>query len=57
MHQPYRTRKYSVFDIGKEDYFDSKKNSEIMRSLDELPCAIPKEQIVIQTHLNGEIDR
>ena len=33
------------------------RNSEIMRSLDNLPCAIPKEQIVIQAHLNGEIDR
>ena len=33
------------------------ENSEIMRSLNKLPCAIPKEQIVIQTHLNGEIDR
>jgi len=33
------------------------QESEIMRSLDDLPCAIPKEQIVIQTHLNGEIDR
>ena len=33
------------------------QRNEIMRSFGELLCAIPKEQIVIQTHLEGEIDR
>ena len=33
------------------------QRSEIMRSFSDLLCAIPKEQIVIQTHLEGEIDR
>ena len=33
------------------------QRSEIMRKFDDLICAIPKEQIVIQTHLEGDTDR
>ncbi len=49
-------KKYiKVHQLPSPGHFE--QNSEIMRSLDNLHCAIPKEQIVIQAHLNGEIDR
>jgi len=34
VHQPYRLRKYTLFDVGKkQDYFDAKKNRDIMRKV------------------------
>ncbi len=34
VHQPHRLKKYSIFDIGKDnDYFDHKKNKEVMRKV------------------------
>ena len=47
MHQPYRTKKYSVFDIGKDNYFDSKKNSEIMRKV-ALKCYLPANKLMLK---------
>ncbi|MBN1385733.1 glycoside hydrolase family 57 protein [Candidatus Woesearchaeota archaeon] len=41
VHQPYRLGKYQVFDIGeKHEYFDDKKNREIMRKVSE-KCYLP----------------
>ena len=34
VHQPYRLKRYSIFDIGEShDYFDDAKNQEIMRNV------------------------
>ena len=34
VHQPFRLRRYSLFDIGKKsDYFDEHKNKEIMQKI------------------------
>ncbi len=47
VHQPFRLRKYSVFDIGnKSDYFDEKKNSEIIRKVAR-KCYLPTNKILL----------
>ncbi len=46
VHQPFRLRKYSLFDIGKKsNYFDEKKNVEIMKKV-EKKCYIPTNNII-----------
>ena len=47
VHQPYRTKKYSVFDIGKNTYFDKKKNEEIMRKV-SLKCYLPANRLMLK---------
>ena len=47
VHQPYRLRKYPVFDIGKNsDYFDHEKNSSIMRKVAE-KCYLPTNKLIL----------
>ena len=47
VHQPYRTRKYSVFDIGESNYFDKIKNSEIMKKI-ALKCYLPTNKLMLE---------
>ena len=47
MHQPYRIRKYSVFDIGNDNYFDKIKNGEIMRKV-ALKCYLPTNKLMLE---------
>ena len=47
VHQPYRLRKYPVFDIGKNsDYFDHEKNSSIMKKVAE-KCYLPTNKLIL----------
>ena len=46
VHQPYRVRNYSVFDIGKDDYFDDIKNKEIMLKVAK-KCYLPTNKIML----------
>mgnify|MGYP000001286705 CR=1 FL=1 len=46
IHQPFRLRKYSLFDIGKKsDYFDIKKNAEVMKKV-EKKCYLPANNLI-----------
>lgn len=48
VHQPYRFKKYSVFDVGeKHDYFDSEKNKEIMQKVAK-KCYLPANKILLE---------
>ncbi|MGV8087168.1 MAG: glycoside hydrolase family 57 protein [Candidatus Woesearchaeota archaeon] len=48
VHQPYRMRKYSVFDIGnKSDYFDDVKNSEVMKKVAK-KCYLPTNAVMLE---------
>ncbi len=48
VHQPFRIRKYTLFDIGKNsDYFDQSKNREIMLKLAR-KCYLPTNSIIKQ---------
>ena len=53
VHQPWRMRHYSVFDIGKRsDYFDEEKNREIANKVAQ-KCYLPMNQVIfdlIQKH-------
>jgi alpha-amylase len=53
VHQPYRLKKYTLFDIGKrKDYFDEKKNKEIMRKVAR-KCYKPANRVIqhlLETH-------
>ncbi|MEM3126712.1 MAG: glycoside hydrolase family 57 protein [Candidatus Woesearchaeota archaeon] len=47
VHQPYRLRKYSVFEIGKHNnYFDDLKNRQIMNKVAE-KCYLPTNRMMI----------
>ena len=47
VHQPYRMRKYPVFDVGKNsDYFDHDKNAGIMRKVAE-KCYLPANRTIM----------
>ncbi|NOZ80221.1 MAG: polysaccharide deacetylase family protein [DPANN group archaeon] len=47
VHQPYRLRRYSVFDIGKSrDYFDKKKNEEIISRVAK-KCYLPSNRLML----------
>ncbi len=47
VHQPFRLRNYSVFDIGKNtDYFDEKKNKEIMQKVAG-KCYLPTNKTML----------
>jgi alpha-amylase len=47
VHQPYRLRKYSVFDIGhNSNYFDDKKNSEVLRKVAH-KCYLPTNKVLL----------
>ncbi len=56
MHQPFRLRKYSIFDIGNNnDYFDHKKNMEVMKKI-EHKCYLPMNKLLLDTinNLDGK---
>ncbi|MBS1266961.1 MAG: hypothetical protein MAG795_00931 [Candidatus Woesearchaeota archaeon] len=47
VHQPYRLKKFSVFDIGQnKNYFDTKKNKEIMQKVAK-KCYIPMNNVLM----------
>ena len=46
VHQPFRLRRYSLFDIGKsQDYFDDKKNREVMHKIAH-KCYLPTNKLI-----------
>ncbi len=48
VHQPFRLRRYGVFDIGKShDYFDDHKNREICRKV-ATKCYLPANAILLE---------
>jgi len=48
VHQPYRLRNYSIFDIGeRHDYFDDIKNREIMKKVAE-KCYLPANKLMLE---------
>jgi len=54
VHQPFRLRKYSIFDIGQNsDYFDEKKNSEIIRKVAS-KCYLPTNKILLDLIKNND---
>ncbi len=47
VHQPFRMRRYGLFDIGKRsDYFDDKKNKEVMQKVAK-KCYIPTNILLL----------
>ncbi len=47
VHQPFRLRKYTVFDIGqKHDYFDDERNSKEMQKIAH-KCYIPANNTIL----------
>ncbi len=48
VHQPFRMRKYSVFEIGKRhDYFDDAKNIEVLKKVAR-KCYLPANQVMLE---------
>ena len=48
VHQPYRLRRYSYFDIGeRHDYFDEELNKAILRRVAER-CYIPANKVLLE---------
>lgn len=49
VHQPYRLRKYSIFDIrhNKADYFDEKKNRDICLKVAN-KCYLPTNKLMLE---------
>jgi len=48
IHQPYRMKKYSVFNIGhNSDYFDDQKNKEVMQKV-AAKCYLPTNQVMLE---------
>ncbi|MBW2992131.1 glycoside hydrolase family 57 protein [Candidatus Woesearchaeota archaeon] len=55
VHQPYRLKKYSVFDIGQShDYFDTDKNKEIMDKVAN-KCYLPANKMILNM-IKGNTD-
>ncbi|HEX55243.1 MAG: alpha-amylase [Candidatus Altiarchaeales archaeon] len=47
VHQPYRLRKYRVFDIGRySNYFDEEKNREILNKVAD-KCYLPANRLIL----------
>ena len=47
VHQPYRLKHYSFFDIGNPHYFDDEKNREIILKVSN-KCYIPMNQLLLK---------
>ncbi len=48
VHQPYRLKKYRIFDIGKShDYFDDALNNKIMEKVAK-KCYLPTNNLILQ---------
>src|SRR5271168_5519969 len=52
VHQPYRLRRYSVFDTDRH-YFDTLKNSEIIRKVAQ-KCYLPANKVLLETIKRSE---
>ncbi len=46
VHQPYRLRRYSVFDTDRH-YFDDHKNAEILRKIAQ-KCYVPANRLMLE---------
>ncbi|MFH2027519.1 MAG: glycoside hydrolase family 57 protein [Nanoarchaeota archaeon] len=47
VHQPFRLRKYSIFDIGNNaNYFDANKNDEVLKKVAS-KCYIPANNVIM----------
>ncbi len=48
VHQPFRLRRYSMFDIGhNQDYFDDVKNAEVARKVAR-KCYLPMNRLLLE---------
>jgi alpha-amylase len=47
VHQPYRVRKYGLFDMGSTQYFDNKKNREVCKKV-EKKCYLPMNRLLLE---------
>ena len=48
VHQPFRLRRYPVFDIGRNhQYFDDQKNAEVMRKVAG-KCYLPTNRVLLE---------
>ena len=48
VHQPYRLKKYSLFDIGKsQEYFDHEKNKEVFHKVTS-KCYFPMNNLLLE---------
>ena len=48
VHQPFRLKRYQIFDVGKgREYFDEKKNKEILSRVSQ-KCYLPTNQLVLK---------
>ncbi|MFH1209873.1 MAG: glycoside hydrolase family 57 protein [archaeon] len=48
VHQPYRLRRYSIFDIGKNhNYFDDHKNKAVMEKVSK-KCYLPTNSLILE---------
>lgn len=48
VHQPYRLRRYTLFDVGEsEDYFDDAENERIVRRVAER-CYLPMNRLLLK---------
>ncbi len=57
VHQPWRLRKYSVFEIGRNpDYFDHVQNREVLERVAK-KCYIPANNLLLHLikHLDGKL--
>lgn len=45
VHQPYRLRRYRVFDFGSPHYFDEQKNREVLRKVAQ-KCYLPMNRLL-----------
>lgn len=53
VHQPYRIRRYSVFDIGNNsDYFFDQKNREVLQKVAE-KCYLPTSKLLLRMLQNN----
>ena len=53
VHQPYRVRNYSVFDIGKSrDYFYEQKNRDVMHKVAK-KCYLPTNKLLLRMIKNN----
>ena len=54
VHQPFRLRRYTVFEIGKSlDYFDEQKNKEIMQRIAQ-NCYLPMNQMLLKHIISSQ---
>jgi alpha-amylase len=48
VHQPYRLKEYSYFDIGSDhQYFDNEKNREVLKKVSE-KCYLPTNKLMLE---------